>query len=213
MVLECHRSRNAANEGVRMSRNTLVILGMLLVCAVWTVGCDDAEGVDETDADADGDIDSGSADGDVEDGGDGDIDENGDEDADADEPEIEPCSREGRRAYTIENGTELMTGITLEESTPIGEIVADREAFDGQPVQIEGIVMRICSNRGCWAELEDMTDGARLMLKVVDGTLDFREVTEVGGYAIGEGNYRAEGHPAQRVEIVGAIVSDAMCTD
>jgi len=41
-------------------------------------------------------------------------------------------------------------GVTLEEATPIAELMADPGGFDGRTVRVEGKVNAVCERMGCW---------------------------------------------------------------
>ena len=44
--------------------------------------------------------------------------------------------------------------ITADEALPIGKVVADPDAYDGQTVKLAGVVREVCQNKGCWMTLE-----------------------------------------------------------
>jgi len=113
-----------------------------------------------------------------------------------------------QRAETLSNGTALLAGVTLEESTPIAEINADHDGFDGKVVQIEGVIVSICDNMGCWVELRDAEDNA-LRVKVEDGKVDFRELVATSQYMVAEGIFQKVGEHGAQVFIMehGAMVS------
>jgi len=123
---------------------------------------------------------------------------------------LDPCSAEALRQDAIDNGTAVMDGITLDSSTPMADILADTATYDGQFLQIEGTVTEICSNQGCWAALSDGA-GSVINLKVVDGTLDFRDETDAGYYAIGEGSFDPDGGHGEQVDLTGAVLGTVYC--
>jgi hypothetical protein len=59
-----------------------------------------------------------------------------------------------------EYGAEL----TLEEATPIADILADPHHYEGQLVRVEGPVKSVCQGKGCWIRVGD-ADGAMLLAK------------------------------------------------
>lgn len=63
-------------------------------------------------------------------------------------------------------------GVTLEEVTPIAEILAAPESWDGRNVRVEGEVSGVCTKKGCWMDLSD-TEGHILKIRVEDGVLVF----------------------------------------
>ncbi|MFH2005463.1 MAG: hypothetical protein ABI333_02640 [bacterium] len=116
------------------------------------------------------------------------------------------------REDALTNGTTVLDGVTLSTSTPIADINASPSTYEGTVVQVEGWVQEICSSAGCWALLTDAFQN-ELRLKVVDGFLDLRTVTEVGRYMIGEGTYTELGEHGPQVEIdsYGALVGSLVC--
>ena len=45
--------------------------------------------------------------------------------------------------------------LTLTETTPLAEIVADPDAFAGRRVLLRGRVAEVCQRKGCWTVLRD----------------------------------------------------------
>ncbi len=131
------------------------------------------------------------------------------------EDQVDPCDPSELRAEALENGAALFNGVNLPEATPIVDILADMGAYEGDVVQIEGLVTEICSHAGCWALLEDPTDleGTGLMIKVNDGVMDFRTVMEIGNFVIGEGVFTENGThgPQVFIENHGAMVGTTVC--
>ena len=116
------------------------------------------------------------------------------------------------RSEAIDEGTEILDGVTIEESTPIADIVADFDAYENEFLQIEGVIVEICESQGCRLTLEDPA-GNQLDLKVNDGTLDFRDYAEVGNYAVGDGYMRLTGchGPNVHIEWHGAMIGLTVC--
>jgi hypothetical protein len=114
-----------------------------------------------------------------------------------------------RRTATLEKGAALLEGVALEATTPIAEINADPEAFDGKVVQVEGTVVEICSSMGCWVELRDDHDNA-ITVKVDDGVVDLRELVTEAQYMVAEGVFQVDGEHGAQVYIMkhGAVVAD-----
>ena len=100
----------------------------------------------------------------------------------------------------------------MEASTPIADIVTNLDDFDGQVVQIEGLVKEVCQSQGCWAMLMD-GKGNDLNLKVTDGVIDFREYLTSGYYVVGDGVFNAVGEHGSQVFIQdhGAMVGTVQC--
>lgn len=124
----------------------------------------------------------------------------------------DPCAPANMAAEALASGTRILEGVTLDASTPIADILAAPEQYAGSVVRIEGRIVEICSNQGCWALVEDPA-GNRLNLKVTDGEVDFRDLVQTGQYAIGEGVFTTEGEHGAQVDIMsaGAMVSSTAC--
>jgi|GEM_PF-5588143 hypothetical protein len=131
------------------------------------------------------------------------------------EPDAAPagnCDPANLQKNALEKGKKILTGVTLTESTPIADILADPGVFDGKTRRIEGIIVEICQSQGCYLTLQDHKGNA-LNLKVIDGTLDFRLQTEVGFYAVGEGPFNQIGEHGAQLDIMngGAMIGDIAC--
>lgn len=115
-------------------------------------------------------------------------------------------------AETLASGEKLFNGITLDKSTPMADVVANPADFEGKLIRIEGFVVEICQDQGCYVILQDLA-GNQLNLKVTDGAIDFRDHAELGVYAIGEGiSQQAGEHGAQIfIQNDGAMIGSAVC--
>jgi hypothetical protein len=67
--------------------------------------------------------------------------------------------------------TILGEGVTVEDATPIHQILADPDAFLGKTVRIEGGVLDVCPMKGCWVEVGG--EGESLRVKVEDDVIVF----------------------------------------
>lgn len=80
--------------------------------------------------------------------------------------------------------------LSLEETVPITEILADPEAFRGQKVRVEGQVREVCPKKGCWMDLVPpaVADGTAesLRIKVDDDVIVFPR-DAAGSTAVAEG--------------------------
>lgn len=74
---------------------------------------------------------------------------------------------------------------TIDQATPIADIVADPASFEGREVLVEGTVHGVCAMAGCWMELAD-ADGHEIRIKVDDGVIVFpKEAVGVNAAAQG----------------------------
>lgn len=112
----------------------------------------------------------------------------------------------------LSSGQVILQGVSLEQSTPIAEILAHPDDYAGKNVRIEGIIVEICATRGCYVTLQD-PQGNKLNLKVVDGELDFRDLVQTGQYAVGEGVFSQQGEHGAQLDIMkaGARVGSTVC--
>ena len=76
------------------------------------------------------------------------------------------------------------SGVTLDEATPIGSILADPEAWDGKRVRVEGKVTEVCPKKGCWMSLQE--GDAAIRIKVEDDVIVFPAAAK-DHHAVAEG--------------------------
>ncbi len=117
------------------------------------------------------------------------------------------------RTDALDEGEQILDGVSLEESTPIADLNADPASFQDQLVQIEGLAFELCASQGCWTTLVDPVDGERMNIKVEDGAVDFREFIEIGVYVVADGVFDEFGGHGEQVFIGahGAMVGTIQC--
>lgn len=76
--------------------------------------------------------------------------------------------------------------LTLKEKTKISDILAHPEQFDGKKVLVEGMIVDVCSERGCWIKLASDKEFETLRFKVDDGVIVF-PMDAKGKQALAEG--------------------------
>ncbi|HKJ05261.1 MAG TPA: DUF4920 domain-containing protein [Geopsychrobacteraceae bacterium] len=64
-------------------------------------------------------------------------------------------------------------GITLSEVTPISKINDHPEKYVGQRVLVEGMILEVCTSRGCWIYLSSDRPYEKMRVKVTDGEIVF----------------------------------------
>ncbi|GAB4223050.1 MAG: hypothetical protein Kow0062_22250 [Acidobacteriota bacterium] len=84
------------------------------------------------------------------------------------------------------DGTVYGKGVTLTESVPIADLMADPEAWVGKRVRVEGLVVDVCKKRGCWMELAGGENQPAVRIKVEDGVIVF-PIEARGHEAVAEG--------------------------
>jgi len=85
-------------------------------------------------------------------------------------------------AEEIELGEKLM----LDSTTAVSAILENPEDFLGKHVQINGVVVDVCSNRGCWIDVSSDKPNETIQLKVEDDVIVF-PLTAKGREVIAEG--------------------------
>lgn len=75
--------------------------------------------------------------------------------------------------------------LTVAETTPIADLLADPQGWAGRTVRVEGEVAGVCRAKGCWIELTDI-DRRHLRVKVEDDVIVFPQDAP-GRHAVAEG--------------------------
>lgn len=69
---------------------------------------------------------------------------------------------------------DLAKGMKLKDFTPISDILAAPEKFEGKRVLVKGPAVAVCEKRGCWINLKSDKDASKaLRVKVEDGEIVF----------------------------------------
>lgn len=63
--------------------------------------------------------------------------------------------------------------ITLQEVTPVSQILASPEKFVNKKVLIKGMVVEVCAKRGCWMDIASDKAFEKIQVKVLDGQIVF----------------------------------------
>jgi hypothetical protein len=63
--------------------------------------------------------------------------------------------------------------LTLKEKTKISDILASPEKFKGKRVLVEGPVVDVCKERGCWIKIGSDKEFESVRIKVDDGVIIF----------------------------------------
>ena len=64
-------------------------------------------------------------------------------------------------------------GTTLEDTTAISAIYDNPSAYVGKTVKVEGLIVDVCSRRGCWMSIASDRAFETLRIKVADGEIVF----------------------------------------
>jgi len=93
------------------------------------------------------------------------------------------------------------TGVTLEQPTPIVNLIERPADFEGRTVRVEGVVTAVCEHKGCWMAFapETAPGGATLHVKVDDGVIVF-PMTAKGKRASAQGVIERVGGSAESRE-------------
>ncbi|NCS87719.1 MAG: hypothetical protein AUK34_04895 [Ignavibacteria bacterium CG2_30_36_16] len=87
---------------------------------------------------------------------------------------------------SLAEGKKYGKGVTLKEKTKISDIFANPEEFTGKKVLVEGMIVDVCSKRGCWMEIASDKEFEKIKIKVEDGEIVF-PLEEKGKTALVEG--------------------------
>lgn len=63
--------------------------------------------------------------------------------------------------------------LTLTEVTKVSDIYADPEKYSGKRVQVEGPIVDVCAQMGCWLALGSDKEFQTIRFKVEDGVIVF----------------------------------------
>jgi len=63
--------------------------------------------------------------------------------------------------------------LTLKVTTPISAIIKDPHAYHGKRVQVEGTIVEVCEERGCWIKIASDKPFESIRFKVEDGVITF----------------------------------------
>ncbi len=72
-----------------------------------------------------------------------------------------------------EAGTAYGSAVTVPNATAISDILSGPSSYIGKTVKIQGLVVDVCSARGCWMELAGDKPYQKLRVKVEDGVIVF----------------------------------------
>lgn len=64
-------------------------------------------------------------------------------------------------------------GVMLAEETPISSIIDNPQDYVGKTVKVSGLVIDVCSRRGCWVYLAGDREFEKIRVKVTDGEIIF----------------------------------------
>lgn len=84
------------------------------------------------------------------------------------------------------DGNKYGKELTLKNVTKISEILANPKDFVGKKVLVEGMVVDVCTKRGCWMEIASDKAYEKIKIKVKDGEIVF-PIEEKGKTALVEG--------------------------
>ncbi len=76
-------------------------------------------------------------------------------------------------ATAVAQSKDYGKALTLKEATPISSILKDPKAFEGKRVLVEGLIIEVCEERGCWIRIASDKAFESLRFKVDDGVMTF----------------------------------------
>ena len=63
--------------------------------------------------------------------------------------------------------------LTINQATPIADILKEPDKFDGKRVLVEGKITEVCEMMGCWIMIQGTDEKETLRFKVEDGVITF----------------------------------------
>ena len=63
--------------------------------------------------------------------------------------------------------------VSLSEETAVSAIIDNPDAYVGRKVKVSGLVIDVCSRRGCWIYLAGDREFEKIRIKVTDGEIVF----------------------------------------
>ncbi len=70
-------------------------------------------------------------------------------------------------------GTTYGAGVTLRQASSVSDVVARPAAYSGKTVKLTGLVVDVCTARGCWLDLAGDKPYQKIRVKVEDGAIVF----------------------------------------
>src|SRR5512144_328122 len=70
-------------------------------------------------------------------------------------------------------GNDYGNGVTLKNATSVSDIVGAPATYVGKTVQVKGLVVDVCTARGCWLDLASDKPYEKIRVKVEDGVIAF----------------------------------------
>ncbi len=70
-------------------------------------------------------------------------------------------------------GSSYGSGVTIGKATPVSEILDNPSAYSGKTVKVKGLVVDVCTARGCWMDIAGDRPHERIRVKVEDGAIVF----------------------------------------
>ncbi len=67
----------------------------------------------------------------------------------------------------------LGKAITVKEKTSVSKILSSPEKFEGETVLVEGKILGVCEDKGCWIEIAGTKEEEKIKVKVEDGIIVF----------------------------------------
>ncbi len=71
------------------------------------------------------------------------------------------------------NGKNYGKGVTLKDATKISDILAKPEEYNGKRLLVEGNIIDVCKERGCWIKIASDKEFEVMLFKVDDGVITF----------------------------------------
>ena len=88
--------------------------------------------------------------------------------------------------------------ISIKEKTKISDLIKNPEKYDGKKILVEGKIVNVCENRGCWIEIAGEFDFESIKFKVEDGVIVF-PISAKGKNVLAEGTFSVKKYTKEEV--------------
>lgn len=93
-------------------------------------------------------------------------------------------------ALSLAGETVYGKGVSARDAMPVSQLLATPDSYVGQTVRVQGTVVGMCKERGCWINLASDKEGDVVRIKVQDGVIVF-PAEILGSTVIAEGVWTA----------------------
>jgi hypothetical protein len=105
--------------------------------------------------------------------------------------------------------------ITIKEITPLSNLLAHPEKYINKTILIEGKIIDVCSEKGCWIDIAGESENQKIKVKVEDGVIVFPQDSKgktvlIQGILIPVAGETCSSEPTEKTEC--SMGSSSCCT-